>query len=133
MKIAVDTNVLVRAAVKDDPHQCRLAASTLTEATTVVVSTMVLCEYVWVLSRGYKLTSKEIITSIHKLLNSQNVVVDHRSAVDAGLDQLAAGGDFADGVIAFQGGLSGAEEFVTFDVKAGAILKEQGMRVRVLG
>lgn len=132
MKIAVDTNILVRAAVRDDPHQCQLAAATLTEATTVFVSTLVLCEYVWVLARGYNFSPQVIIASIQRLINASNVVVEHRATVDAGLDQLAAGGDFADGVIAFLGGLAEAEEFVTLDVKAGAIFKAQGLKVRVL-
>ena len=54
MRITVDTNVLVRAAVMDDPAQSAVAIQTLLEAEVVVVTIPSLCEFVWVLMRGYK-------------------------------------------------------------------------------
>jgi hypothetical protein len=38
----------------------------------------------------------------------------HRPAVEAGLSRLDAGGDFADGIIAYEGDWLGGEEFVVF-------------------
>lgn len=52
VKIAVDTNVLVRAAVQDNPHQARRAEKGLRDAALVAVSLPVLCEFLWVMSRG---------------------------------------------------------------------------------
>ena len=57
-------------------------------------------------------------------------VVMNRPAVEAGLSALDAGGDFADGVIAYEGNWLGAEEFVSFDSKAVSMLKSQGNRAR---
>jgi predicted nucleic-acid-binding protein len=54
VKITADTNVLVRAAVQDDPHQSRQAANILQRADMVAVPVAVVCEFVWVLRRGYK-------------------------------------------------------------------------------
>ena len=54
MKVAADTNVLVRASVQDDVHQAQRAAKILTEAGLIAVPVPVLCEFVWVLRRGYK-------------------------------------------------------------------------------
>jgi predicted nucleic-acid-binding protein len=131
MKITVDTNVLVRAAVQDDPHQARQAARLLQEADSVAVPVPVLCEFVWVLRRGYKKSAPDISDAIHRLMNAANVVMN-RPAIEVGLSVLDAGGDFADGVIAYEGDWLGAEEFVSFDSKAVAVLQSQGARARLL-
>src|SRR6516164_7122002 len=114
MKITADTNVLVRAAIQDDAQQARRAAKILQEADLVAVPVPVLCEFVWVLRRGYKKSIVDIASAIHRLINSANVVTN-RPAVEVGLSVLEAGGDFADGVIAYEGNWLGAEELVSFD------------------
>jgi len=131
MKITADTNVLVRAAVKDDIRQARRAAKVLQEAELVAVPIPVLCEFVWVLRRGYKKSVPDISDAIHRLMNGVNVVMN-RPAVEAGLSVFDAGGDFADGIIAYEGDWLGAEEFVSFDSKAISILQSQGSRARLL-
>jgi len=131
VKITADTNVLIRAAVQDDPQQARHAARLLQQADLVAVPVPVLCEFVWVLRRGYKKSVAEISDSIRRLITSANVVVN-RPAIEAGLAVLEAGGDFADGVIAYEGDWLGAEEFVSFDAKAVSVLRAQGARARLL-
>lgn len=131
MKITADTNVLIRAAVQDEPHQARKAAQALQEADLVAVPIPVLCEFVWVLGRGYRKSVSEVSDAIHKLIKSTQVVIN-RPAVEAGLAVLGAGGDFADGAIAYEGDWLGAEEFVSFDARAVSILKSQGTRARLL-
>src|SRR5271157_5185490 len=131
VKITADTNVLVRAAVQDDPDQARQAAKLLQQAELVAVPVTVLCEFVWVLRRGYKKSAPEISDAIRRLMKSANVAMD-RPAIEEGLSVLDAGGDFADGVIAYEGEWLGAEEFVSFDSKAISILQSQGGRVRLL-
>ena len=131
MKITVDTNVLVRAAVQDDEHQARQASKILQKATLVAIPVPVLCEFVWVLSRGYKKSTADIVRAMNHLLNCDNVVMN-RPAVEAGLSALSAGGDFADGVIAYEGEWLGAEEMVSFDKKAVAVLQSLGKSARLL-
>ena len=131
MRITADTNVLVRAAIQDEPHQARQAAKVLQEADLVAVPIPVFCEFVWVLRRGYKKSASDVSDAIRRLMKSAQVVMN-RPAVEAGLSALDAGGDFADGVIAYEGNWLGAEEFVSFDSKAVAILKSQGNRARLL-
>ncbi len=131
MKTTADTNVLIRAAVQDEPHQARQAAKVLQEANLVAVPIPVLCEFVWVLRRGYKKSVADVSGAIHSLMKSAHVEMN-RPAVEAGLFALEAGGDFADGVIAYEGDWLGAEEFVSFDSKAVSILKSQGTRARLL-
>ncbi len=131
MKITADTNVLIRAAVQDDIDQGPRAARLLQQAELVAVPVPVLCEFVWVLRRGYKKSVSEISEAIRRLLKSENVVVN-RPAIEAGMSVLDAGGDFADGVIAYEGEWLGAEEFVSFDSKAMSVLRSHNVRARSL-
>jgi predicted nucleic-acid-binding protein len=131
MKVAVDTNVLVRAVVRDDPAQASIAAKVLTHADLIAVALPCLCEFVWVLLRVYSLQSSDVAAAIRALLAAANVEMN-RPAVEAGLSVLEAGGDFADGAIAYEGNWLGGETFVSFDKKAVALLKAQGQSARLL-
>jgi predicted nucleic-acid-binding protein len=131
MMIAADTNVLLRDVLQDDPAQSRLAKRTLQNAESVAITVPVFCEFVWVLRQGYKKPASEIADAIRVLMDSPNVVTNE-PAVEAGLAVLDHGGDFADGVIAFEGHWLGAEEFVSFDRQAVTILRAQGQKARLL-
>ena len=131
MKVTADTNVLIRAAVQDDPNQARRASKALQDAEIVAVPVPVLCEFVWVLRRGYKKSAAEISSAIRRLMTSARIVMN-RPAVEAGLSVLEGGGDFADGVIAYEGSWLGAEEFLSFDSEAVSVLQSQGVRARLL-
>lgn len=131
MKVVVDTNVLVRAVVLDDPAQANIAVKVLTDAELIAVATPCLCEFVWVLLRVYGFQPPDAATAIRALLAAANVEAN-RPAVEAGLSVLEAGGDFADGVIAYEGNWLGGETFVSFDKKAVALLASQGQPARLL-
>ena len=131
MKIIADTNVLLRVLVEDDPVQARAAVEVLEQADTVAVSLVALCELTWVLHRSYQVSRADIAAAIQQLIETQNVAVN-RPAVEAGLAALQAGGDFADGAIAFEGRWLGGETFVSFDQKAVKQLTDQGYAARLL-
>jgi predicted nucleic-acid-binding protein len=75
MNIAVDTNVLVRALVRDDPAQAEVAAAVLTEAELIAIATPCLCEFVWVLLRVYGFQPADAASAIRALLAAANVEV----------------------------------------------------------
>lgn len=131
MKISVDTNVLVRAVLQDDFEQARKATQILEEATLIAISLPCLCELVWILLRGAQFPKEKVAAAIRALLDAGNVVMN-RPAVEAGLSILVAGGDFADGVIAYEGNWLGGETFVSFDKKAVSLLTVQGQSARLL-
>jgi len=131
MKITADTNVLVRAITEDHESQSKAAQSALKRAELAAISAPALCELVWVLSQGYKVSSKDIATAIRRLINGDNVEVNHPAA-EAGLAFLDAGGDFADGVIAYEGSWLGGETFVSFDKRAVKLMDAQGQSARLL-
>jgi predicted nucleic-acid-binding protein len=131
MRIAVDTNVLVRAAVRDDAEQTDAATKLMRRAEVVAIAVSSLCEFVWVLRSVYRFRSAEMANAIRTVLAAENVETN-RPAVEAGLVMLDAGGDFADGVIAYEGRWLGGETFVSFDRKAVEMLKGQGVAARLL-
>jgi predicted nucleic-acid-binding protein len=131
MKVTVDTNVLVRAVVQDDPAQARVAAKVLMDAELIAVALPCLCEFIWVLREVYDFQAADAAMAIRALLASSNVEMN-RPAVEAGLLVLEAGGDFADGVIAYEGNWLGGETFVSFDKKAVSLLAAQGQSARQL-
>jgi len=131
MKLAVDTNVLVRAVVRDDPVQARVATKVLADAELIAIALPCLCEFVWVLRKVYGFQPADAVTAIRALLAAANVEMN-RPAVEAGLSMLEAGGDFADGVIAYDGNWLGGKTFVSFDQRAVALLAAQGQQARLL-
>jgi predicted nucleic-acid-binding protein len=131
VKITVDTNVLVRLAVRDDENQWRAAAKALENAELIAISLSCLCEMVWVLKGFYRFGQEEISKILYSLLNAGNVVMN-RAAVEAGLAILEAGGDFADGAIAYEGRWMGGDTFVSFDKKAVVLVEKQGQQAQLL-
>lgn len=131
MRITADTNVLVRTAVDDDPLQSATAIAALRKASLIAVPVPSLCEFVWVLMRGYKRTAKDVANAIRRLIGSATVEVD-RPPVEAGLAALEAGGDFADGVIAFEGQRLGGDVFTSFDRTAVRTVKKTGGAAHLL-
>lgn len=131
MRITADTNVLVRAIAGDDPRQSKIAQDELANADLVALPLPALCELAWVLSQGYRTAPPEIAEAIRRLVNGANVAVN-RPAVEAGLRLLDAGGDFADGVIAFEGAWLGADTFASFDKRTVKLMEAQGEAVRLL-
>ncbi|EJF80768.1 hypothetical protein MCO_00106 [Bartonella sp. DB5-6] len=131
MKISVDTNVLARAVLQDDKKQGEVASKILREASLIAISLPCLCELVWILRRGAKLSKEDVSGMLRDLLATSNIVMN-RPAVEAGLAILEAGGDFADGIISYEGNWLGGETFVSFDKLAIDLLKKNGQLVKLL-
>ena len=130
MRITANTNVLVRAFLEDHPEQSKVAQAALSKAEIIALTIATLCEFVWVL-RTYKIEPSDIAATIRNLIDGESVVVN-RPAAEAGLALLDAGGDFADGAIAYEGRWLGADIFVSFDKKAVKLLESRGGSARLL-
>lgn len=125
MRLTVDTNILIRAFVEDDPDQAAKAKSLLSGAALIVIPVPAFCEFAWVLSRSYGVAAADIASAIAALADSETVLTD-RPAVEAGIDMVRAGGDFADGAIAMQGVSLGGTVFASFDRKALDLWRKRG-------
>ncbi|QJE73405.1 type II toxin-antitoxin system VapC family toxin [Aerophototrophica crusticola] len=126
LRVTADTNILVRVITEDDPAQAAVARLMLDQAEIVSIPVPALCEMAWVLGRGYRLPAADIAAAIERLLEAGTVETDTPS-VEAGLALLRQGGDFADGVIAFQGQQSGGVVFASFDRSAVRKLAASGI------
>jgi predicted nucleic-acid-binding protein len=131
MKMIADTNVLMRAMLDDDPVQTRAARRALSSADQVVIGRHVFCEMVWLLLQRYKMPRAEIVKVINGYLEADNVITD-TAAVQAGLEAMDAGADFADGVIAHEGRWLGGETFVSFDERSVAAIARQVQQTKLL-
>jgi predicted nucleic-acid-binding protein len=107
VSIAVDTNVLVRYLTWDDVAQAKAAAAAIEGGEIVAISSIVLCELVWVLKRAYRLSNTEIADAMQFVIESRNAEV--------GLQMLRRGGDFADGIIWHDASRARCRHVATFD------------------
>ena len=118
--------MLLRVAVDDDVAQSRMAIEALRRASFVVVTNTALCEFAWVLGRGYRRSRAEIADAVHRLLDAETVMMD-RAAVSLGLAFLDAGSDISDGIIAHEGRRAGGEVFLSFDARARDAARRSGI------
>jgi len=131
MKMIVDSNVLIRAAVRNHARQARAAATFLRDAEVIAVSLTCVCEFVAVLRSVYKFKQEDITAALRVLLDAGNVEIN-RPAVEAGMAVMNAGGDFADGVMAYEGQWLGGETFVSFDKNAFPVAIVLGQKPKLL-
>jgi predicted nucleic-acid-binding protein len=110
--IAVDTNVVVRYLVEDDPVQTDRAEAVL-RGGAVLVPTTVLLETVWVLRSSYRFDRAAVVDGISKLLGLPGVQAEDSATVGQALDWYAEGFDFADALHLAASGR--AQAFATFD------------------
>ena len=99
--IAVDTNILVRYITGDDEVQSKLASTLLDQYAgkekSILINNIVLCELIWVLSRGYKYSKEQITGIIKTLLTTIEFdFEDHEIAFLAALEYETSKADYSD-------------------------------------
>ena len=92
--LSVDTNVLARYLLGDDPIQKLLAEQTISDG--AYVSLTVLLETHWLLTSRYRLSTKQIIQLINLLRENATIQIEADEWVDWMLERLGGGADFAD-------------------------------------
>ncbi|HTV68153.1 MAG TPA: type II toxin-antitoxin system VapC family toxin [Rhizobiaceae bacterium] len=120
--IGIDTNVLIRFLVDDDPRQNRLARKLLSGRgldDPAFVSAVTIVETVWVLNRTLGYAMPDIIAMLRTLLASDGLVLEFGRELGLLLgDETASEADLADYLIAWAGRVAGCEKTVTFDKKS---------------
>jgi predicted nucleic-acid-binding protein len=108
---ALDTNIILRAVLNDDPVQTPHARSILS-GETILLSTVAL-EAFWVLSVPKRFSRTDAADILLNLILLPGMVVPDRQALQFALTRAAEGADFADMLhLALSGG---ADVFTTFD------------------
>lgn len=118
--IAVDTNVLVRLLVEDDPREAQaartLVATAKEDGEPILVVDPVLCELEWVLEAAYGAARKEIAKAVQGLLDDDAFVfVDRVSVVEALGHYRQTAADLSDCLILTDARRAGARTTATFD------------------
>ena len=120
--IGLDTNVIVRYIVQDEPKQARKASKvidSLTNDEPGYISFLVLCELVWVLERAYGYEKSVIVQVIQQVLSTAELQVQQPEIVWAALrDFIASPAGFSDYMIVHMNQAAGCSQTLTFDRKA---------------
>ena len=83
---AIDTNVLVRLIVRDDPEQVRSAEAFVMSGAWV--SHLVLAETMWVLDAVYERSTAQIASALDLLLNHKDLSLQDADVVGSALEQF---------------------------------------------
>lgn len=118
--IGLDTNILVRYLVQDEPDQARRATRLIEQTEKagdrLFVNAVVLCELVWVLESAYDFSRAEIADTLDKLFRAATFEIDDKDSAWWALGCYRAGrADFADCLAGRLNGQAGCEHTVTFD------------------
>lgn len=120
--IGLDTNVLVRYIMQDDPKQSAKASlliESLDRDRPGFISTVAVVELYWVLTVSYALTGQQVAQALDAILRTKQFVVERADQVTRALRLFNQGGaDFADCLIGCAATAAGCESTMTFDVKA---------------
>lgn len=109
---AVDTNVVVRLLVNDEPTQAEAAQRAMAAEPAFLPKTVVI-ELEWVLRSAYGRSRAEIAAAVEGLLAAAGIVVEDAAAVGRAVAWFKDGIDFADALHLASSGH--ADAFVTFD------------------
>lgn len=118
--IALDTNILVRLLVRDDPRQVAAVGRLLREAAEAgepcLVPDPVLCELEWVLESCYEASRSDILAAVQRLAAKSLFEFEDRAALRRALDAYQSGkGDFSDYLVGARAQSHGARTTYTFD------------------
>lgn len=120
--IGLDTNIVVRYIVQDDPVQSPQAAALierLTEDDPGFISIVAMAETAWVLGSVYRFSDAEVAAAVENMLQVNTLVVQDEAAVFTAMTALKEGrGAFADALIGALGLRAGCPRTLTFDRRA---------------
>lgn len=120
--IGLDTNVIVRYIMQDDPKQAARATSLiegLSAEAPGFIALVSVVELVWVLSSCYELSRAQVSQALEVILRSKQLVVDRAEHVVRALRAYSSGSaDFADCLIERIAASAGCAQTMTFDTAA---------------
>jgi predicted nucleic-acid-binding protein len=120
--IGLDTNVLVRYIMQDDPTQspkATLIVESLEEVASGFVTLVSIVELVWVLSVSFELTRSQVAQALDGIIRTKQFKIENADQVIRALRVFKVGkSDFADCLIERSAHGAGCEKTITFDVNA---------------
>jgi predicted nucleic-acid-binding protein len=121
--IGVDTNVLLRLILADEPRQAVAArnfiAAHCSPDSPAFVSNIVLVELAWSLAKPYGFTRPQIADAIHHVLETAQFEFESSTDIATALKEYRTGSaDFADCLLGRSNLTADCAHTVTFDRKA---------------
>jgi predicted nucleic-acid-binding protein len=120
--IGLDTNVLLRLFIEDDPAQCERARRFVDQVAAeepCLLNPVVLAEFAWTLARRYKRQRPEVAHLVGGVLAMDDVEIPYRRAAESALAAYRSGkADFADYFLAEINAELGCVSTATFDSAA---------------
>jgi predicted nucleic-acid-binding protein len=121
--VGLDTNILIRYLLRDDPVQAELAKTTLERAVNagvpVMVSLLTILESEWVLRSCASLDKNVIISTFRMLLEAKDLHIEKEETVEEALYRYEnSSADFADCLFSSVYTRLGCSTMLTFDRKA---------------
>lgn len=113
--IALDTNILARLVINDDPLQAKQAAALIDGGSALFVSVTVMLELEWVLRGAYQLERAAILKTFEYLVSIRTISFERPSCLEQALHYYALGFDFADAL--HHAAIAHCDGFATFDKK----------------
>ena len=121
--IAIDTNILVRYITQDDLQQAEatenLLANYNNKPQSIFINNIVLCEFVWVLEKGYKYTQQQISSTIRTILSTEEFAFEYHNVLWLALEEYELKNtDFSDSLISKLNHNLGYKQTFSFDKSA---------------
>jgi predicted nucleic-acid-binding protein len=121
--IAIDANILVRYITQDDQQQAEAAEKLLatynSKSQSIFINNIVLCEFVWVLEKGYNYSQQQISSAIRIILSTEEFAFEHHNILWLALeDYELRNTDFSDSLISKLNYNLGYKQTFSFDKAA---------------
>lgn len=117
--IGIDTNVLLRLYLADDPAQgeaARAFVEGLSEDNQGYVSVITLVELVWTLRNRYRIERERVVELVSGLLESRDIRLEDEALVEVAIDHALRGkGELPDLLTALRNLDAGCRHTITFD------------------
>lgn len=126
---AVDTNVLVRLLVDDEPVQAAAAQQAMSAVPVFVPKTVIL-EFEWVLRSVYQRPPTVVASAIESLLAAEGISVEDASAVSRAVGWFRQGLDLADAL--HLASSAHADSFLSFDATMRRRAARHGIKPQVV-
>ena len=129
LPVALDTNVLVRLLVNDDPVQAQQAAALIDSSAACFVPITVVLELEWVLRGSYKLRREAVIAAFEGLLAIRHLHLEQDDRVRKALEAHREGMDFADALHLVRS--DGCQAMASFDQSMAAVAMKLNLQPAV--
>jgi predicted nucleic-acid-binding protein len=128
---AVDTNIVVRLAARDDPAQLAIAQEIVASEFLLIPSVML--EAVWTLKSSYGFSRDRIAEELGKIAALETAQVVSGQSIQWALERYVDGADFADMLHAVLAWSHGATRFATFDQDVAKFVSDAQIPIETLG